>query len=188
MISQLKSALLIGMIGLGISTVNGQVSIHKDPSADFSRYHTFAWIKPDVQTKNQLYNNDLVTKRIQTNVDKILLTKGLNIDTRQPEILLRFHTNAVKEATRGYNYGPSMPMIGYRRVGRFVVPYTMGYWGGGYSAPQNYTEGTLVIDAIDAKTNTLVWQGSISAPINDRKLDKQIEKGVSKIMKKYPAS
>jgi hypothetical protein len=45
-----------------------------------------------------------------------------------------------------------------------------------------------VIDAIDAKTNKLVWQGSISAALNDRKIDKQIEKGVSKIMKRYPNS
>jgi len=186
--SLLKSALLIGMIGLGISTANAQVSSHKDPSTDFSDYHTFAWIKPDVQTKNPLYNNDLVTRKIQINVDKVLLNKGMNIDTRKPDLLLRFHTNTEKETTRGFSYGPTYPMIGYTRVGRFIVPYNMGYWGGGYSSPYTYTEGTLVIDAIDAKTNKLVWQGSISSAINDRKIEKQIEKGVSKIMKKYPAS
>ncbi|WP_337041562.1 DUF4136 domain-containing protein [Emticicia sp. 17c] len=181
-----KKALLIGMIGLGISSVKAQVSTHKDPTADFKDYHTFAWLKPDVQTKNPLYNNELITKNIQTNVDNALLAKGMSIDTKQPDILLRFHTDTEKEMTRGGSFGPMYPMIGYARVGRYIMPYNMGYWGGGYSAPYSYTKGTLVIDAIDTKTNRLVWQGSISAAVNSRRIDKQIEKGVSKIMKRYP--
>ncbi|RYU97492.1 DUF4136 domain-containing protein [Emticicia agri] len=182
-----KKALLIGMIGLGISSAKAQVSTHKDPTADFGDYRSFAWIQPDIQTQNPQYNNHLITKNIQANVDEILLKKGMNINTKKPDLLLRFHTDTEKETTRGF-YSPMRPMIGYTRVGRFIVPYNMGYYGGGYSAPYSYTKGTLVIDAIDAKTNKLVWQGSISAALNDRKIDKQIEKGVSKIMKKYPTS
>ena len=182
-----KKALLIGMIGLGISSARAQVSTHKDPTADFSDYRSFAWIKPDIQVKNPQYNNELITKNIQANVDEILMKKGMTINTKKPDLLLRFHTDTEKETTRGF-YSPSYPMIGYARVGRMLVPYNMGYYGGGYSAPYSYTKGTLVIDAIDAKTNKLVWQGSISAALNSRKIDKQIEKGVSKIMKKYPTS
>ncbi|WP_259015134.1 DUF4136 domain-containing protein [Emticicia fluvialis] len=186
--SLLNIALLIGMIGLGISGADAQVITHKDPSADFSKFRTFAWVEPDIRTNNPLYNNELVSKKIQTDVDQALLSKGLSIDTSQPDLLLRFHTNAEKETTRGFSYGGAYPMIGYTRIGRFIVPYNMGYWGGGYSSPYTYTEGTLVIDAIDAKTNKLVWQGSISSAINNQKLDRQIEKGVAKIMKKYPVS
>lgn len=182
-----KKALLIGMIGLGILSAKAQVSTHKDPTADFSDYRSFAWIQPDIQTSNPQYNNELVTKNIQANVDEILLKKGMTINTKKPDLLLRFHTDTEKETTRGFS-SPAYPMIGYARVGRMLVPYNMGYYGGGYSAPYSYTKGTLVIDAIDAKTNKLVWQGSISAAVNDRKIDKQIEKGVSKIMKKYPNS
>lgn len=182
-----KKALLIGMIGLGISGAKAQVSTHKDPTADFSDYRTFAWVRPDIQVKNPQYNNDLITKNIQANVDEILMKKGMSINTKQPDLLLRFHTDTEKQTTRG-SFGPTYPMIGYARIGRMLVPYNMGYWGGGYSAPYTYTEGTLVIDAIDAKTNRLVWQGSISSALNARKIDKQIEKGVSKIMKRYPAS
>lgn len=182
-----KKALLVGMIGLGISSVKAQVSSHKDPTADFSDYRSFAWVQPDIQVQNPQYNNELITKNIQANVDEILLKKGMTINTKKPDLLLRFHTDTEKETTRGF-YSPAYPMIGYARIGRMLVPYNMGYYGGGYSAPYTYTEGTLVIDAIDARTNKLVWQGSISAALNARKIDKQIEKGVSKIMKRYPAS
>ena len=176
------------MIGLGISSAKAQVSTHKDPTADFGNYRSFAWIQPDIQTRNPQYNNELVTKNIQTNVDDILLKKGMIINTKQPDLLLRFHTDTEKATTRGGSFGPTYPMIGYARVGRMLVPYNMGYWGGGYTAPFAYTKGTLVIDAIDAKTNKLVWQGSVSGALNARKIDKQIEKGVNKIMKKYPTS
>jgi hypothetical protein len=49
------------------------------------------------------------------------------------------------------------------------------------------TEGTLVIDILDAKSKELVWRGSVSSNLyNSKNLHKQIEKGVKAIMKKYP--
>jgi hypothetical protein len=57
--------------------------------------------------------------------------------------------------------------------------------------PRTYTvtEGTLVVDVTDAKTDQLVWRGSVTGNINDTSsLQKQIDKAVKAILKKYPAS
>lgn len=50
-----------------------------------------------------------------------------------------------------------------------------------------YTEGTLIIDVIDAKTNEHVWRGLVKGNVTDVKaLQKSIDKGVKAIIKKYP--
>jgi len=182
-----QKALLIGMIGLGTSTLKAQVVSNADHAANFSNYHTFAWIQPDVQVQNPMYNNALITKNIENDVNKALINKGLQINTQNPDLLFKFRTYTEKAISNNGGYSMGYPMIGYSRVGRMIVPYSMGFWGGYAFGPYSYTQGTLVIEAIDAKTNQLVWQGGASGSISPKRIEKLIAKGVNKIMLKYPA-
>ena len=67
-------------------------------------------------------------------------------------------------------------------------------WGGtpfpyGYAPRRTYTytEGTLIIDMIDARTNQLVWRGSVAGTVdNPANLERQVEKAVRAILKQYP--
>jgi hypothetical protein len=64
------------------------------------------------------------------------------------------------------------------------APFPYGYWNG-YN--RTYTEGTLIIDAIDAETNQLIWRGSISGAIdNPENLHKKVMKAVEIIFRKFP--
>ena len=91
-----QKALLIGMIGLGTSTLKAQVVSNADHAANFSDYHTFAWIQPDVQVQNPMYNNALITKNIENDVNKALINKGLQINTQNPDLLFKFRTYTEK--------------------------------------------------------------------------------------------
>ena len=52
-----------------------------------------------------------------------------------------------------------------------------------------YTEGTLILDIIDVKTDELLWRGSVSGDVEDTsRLRKKLEKGIRAIMKKYPVT
>jgi hypothetical protein len=57
--------------------------------------------------------------------------------------------------------------------------------------PQHYTytEGTLIIDILDTKTNEVVWRGTVAGKVDDvANLQKQIDKGIRAILKKYPVT
>jgi len=58
----------------------------------------------------------------------------------------------------------------------------------GYNTQQvPYTEGTLVIEVIDRKTNQLVWKGwSVGTLNNEEDLEQQLPKDIRKIFTKYP--
>jgi hypothetical protein len=62
-----------------------------------------------------------------------------------------------------------------------------GYMSSAYPArAYSYTEETLILDFIDASTDKVVWRGSIANEVRDTKdIDKQMEKGVHSIMKKF---
>ena len=63
------------------------------------------------------------------------------------------------------------------------------YWGGaGYGDVwiEEYREGTLVIDLIDASTKKLVWRGIAKAENKNFRSADYIDKAVDKTMEKYP--
>jgi hypothetical protein len=66
-------------------------------------------------------------------------------------------------------------------------------WGGNRSGmvrAEEITVGTLVVDMVDAKSNTIVWRGIASKDLDDRasaaKRDKNAQKAMEKLFKNYP--
>jgi hypothetical protein len=56
---------------------------------------------------------------------------------------------------------------------------------------ETYTDGTVLITMVDAKTHRLVWQGqaddALSLPVNDpSKATRSIDQAVAGILAKYP--
>src|SRR5688572_33506221 len=56
-----------------------------DPTADFTRFHTFAFAGLTEITKTGLLDNSLTRKRIETAVSRELIQKGLQEVTRSEE-------------------------------------------------------------------------------------------------------
>jgi hypothetical protein len=54
--------------------------------------------------------------------------------------------------------------------------------------PQNYKEGTVVIDMYDVKTKRLIWRGSAEGTLSDKaeKNQKKLENAVAKMFKDFP--
>ncbi len=104
-------------------------------------------------------------------------------------LLMAYHTYTEKKQSTINNYYPMMyGGWGWRYYPSFwsVSPYPYGYWNG-YSGTYAFTEGTLIIDAINAKTNRLIWRGSISDAItNPSDLHKKAIQAVHIIFSKFP--
>ena len=65
---------------------------------------TYNWIVPDMKTNlNPMYSSSFSRQRIQKAFDGALNERGLNRNTKQPDLLLQFHTYTQK--TRRNYYG-----------------------------------------------------------------------------------
>lgn len=173
--------------------------------------------KPDKNGKsyagNAYYNNPTATQSIRTATLVTLQSKGLKIDGENPDLLVHY-TSAVGKGTR-LDYYASYP---YYWGGAFYRPYFGGYggfrggwayggwgpygyggfggygwggyggFGGGYAIPQNYKEGTIIIDLIDRKTNRVVWRGFGVGELhrNPQKTIDELPKVVDGIFKQLP--
>jgi hypothetical protein len=159
-----------------------------DRSVDFSRYKTFAWGEAKIKVTNPAYDSDLISKNIKTTVEGELAKRGITVNAKDPDFLISYQTYTEKKETvaGGNPYGP------YRLAPFRFYPYGFG-WGWfpvyGYNPPRvhSYTEGTLIIDIEDARSKEVIWRGTVSGNVdNTKKLQRQIQKGIRAIMKKYP--
>ena len=138
-----------------------------DPSADFTRFHTFAFAGLTDITKTGLLDNSLTRKRIEAAVSRELTKKGLQevkMDAR-PDILVHYWLGT-KDKQRVQ--GTSGPSAGY--YGRGGGYYGGGYgWGASYSnvTTYDYTEGTLILDLVEPEKKELQWRAIMVAILED---------------------
>jgi hypothetical protein len=153
-----------------------------DPSADFTRFHTFAFAGLTDITKTGLLDNSLTRKRIETGVSRELTKKGLlevKMDER-PDVLVHYWLGRKdKQRVQGTTSGPSG---GY---------YGRGYgWGAGHTTvtTYEYTEGTLVVDLVEPAKKELQWRATMVAILEDT-AQENIElgnKAITKAFENYP--
>jgi len=144
-----------------------------DHSARFSQYHTFAW-KASGARPNQWVDNSLMQGRVQDAVNRQLFRKGMREDNKTPDVYMSYRFNA-----RDMRYVPGWRGGGWGRWG----------WYGRDAYLDRYTEGRLMINMVDAKTNRMVWQAYCTNTGNDP-LDvrsaKKVEKLVADAFKHFP--
>jgi hypothetical protein len=175
---------------LCVMLMGGCVATDVDRRADFARYRTYAFGKSKQGVENPLYRSGLIDENIKTTIREELAKKGMVYKKSGADLLVSYETFVEKED---------------RFVGPFAYPAYpppfWGYWGygygwgmpyyGWYSMPmgQRYSRGTLVIDFHERRTGKQIWRGSVSDGLEDPdKIEKQIQKGVRVIIRKYPSS
>lgn len=188
-----KSLILLGVLSVFSTMVFANNSKPKIMSGVAA--HTYNWIVPDMKkNQNPMYSSTYSRQRIQQAFDAALNGKGLVRETQHPDLLLQFHTYT-QRVRRNYYGGGGYPMMGYPMMGFGRFGYGMPYYGGfgygggygGYPSSSNNTDGTLILDVVDAKTGDIIWQKAISGDVtNPNHLEKRINKGVRKLMKDFP--
>jgi hypothetical protein len=171
----------IALAGLMIGCSSMSFNHDWDRDAGFQNYSTYAWMsQPTATTSTSAQRartqNTLLEKRIHNSVDQVLREKGLTMTSDNPDLLLVYHTglqDKVNVTDWGYRYS-----------------YDYWGWGGRDIDVYQYTEGTLIIDMIDANTKELVWRGSATGTVDPgaspEKTDAKIDKAVRGILESYP--
>jgi hypothetical protein len=141
---------------------------------DFAQYRSYNWAPTRGSTTGdpRLDSNPFFEERVQADVDKQLALKGLEkTATGIPALVLHYHASVTQKldlngADQAYNSCSD------------CTPYL-------------YDAGTLVLDFVDARTNTLVWrgwsEGNFDGVIDDQTwMEEQIDRAVTRILERLP--
>jgi len=147
-----------------------------DPDYDLSTYNTFDWgQKIDIEKgRNPLSYNELNDKRIKAAILDQMNTRGYQLTSDDPDLILHYHIiiddqSVVVTEPFGYNYGT--------------------YWTDRQTNVYTYQQGTLILDLMEKKSQSLIWRGWAVTDIGQIKQDQVseiIKTTVAKIFKKYP--
>jgi hypothetical protein len=156
-----------------------------DKEANFSAFKTYKWVV--IKGAQQL--SDLADRQVKAAVDAELTKKGLtktDADTADLYIGYQAAVGQEKQYTSfdtGWGYGPG---------------WGGGWYGGGYGGGSGMSTGTtstiyvgqLALDMYASQPHKLVWRGVASKTLDTEakpeKQEKNLNKAVAKMLKKYP--
>jgi len=145
-----------------------KIDVEFDQGIDFSKYKTFSIREGQIHSKHPSLNNDLIKKRIESEIHKRLTAKGLTKVSERPDLNVRYSLGSASK--------------------REVESYPAGWRGRGVRrVAVRYTEGTLVIDLRDPTTRSLVWRAvAIEDKRDPSQLPNRLDEMVKKSFDKYP--
>jgi hypothetical protein len=153
------------------SCATPKIGYDYDRGADFSRYHTYAWVSSAQQaTGDRRLDSSLVDSRIRTAIVTELRAKGyIKATNSTPDFLVSYHAG-MKDMMKGAS---TQNYIGDRAHGTFTT----------ISDIQPYNEGSLMIDIVDAPSQQLIWQASAQAEIDQNLAPKERDARVHNVVR-----
>lgn len=159
---------LAAIVALGLGLGCG-ASVHSSvaPNANLGQYHTYAFATPRYRANRP---ETPAEQDLREALRSSLAQKGL-VEApagAAPDFLVAYHVKTRQQmdaATLGYGwYGPA-------------DVYT-------------YTEGTLIVDFVDPRTNAAFWRGTASDVVNHPEAPDvaRLDKAVAKLINQYPAA
>ena len=183
-------ALGINWAVVGILMLGGCAVIDMNHSANLAQYKSFGWGKSDKSLLGPIYKSELIEANVKSTIKAEFEKKGLAFISKKPDVLVSYQViTERKERSYGgsYYYYPYYSYW-YFPYGRYMMGWPMVPYGGMTPGYYTYTEGTLILNVIDRKTNRLVWRGLVHGSVdNIKSLNKTVTKGIKAVIKKYPA-
>lgn len=175
----LPIAVIVAFLSGCASTPN--VISNAAPGTDFSGYSTFGFLD-ELATDGENYES-LESSFLKVAVSQELDARGLSYSS-SPDLVVNFYIHT-QEKIRSRKVPTTGAYYGYRDP--FYDPW-MDYPAYETRIDQ-FTEGTLNIDVIDASTDKLIWEGALKGRITDKaikNLEQTIDNAVRAIMTDFP--
>jgi hypothetical protein len=175
----MKTMIGITLAALAMAAIGSAQDVHYnfDADANFAKYKTYKLVEIPGGAKL----DELIARQLTTAVEAGLKAKGLsNVDSDTTDLVIGYQAEVTKErqvelyTTGGYRMGPR--------------------WGGGMATTSATTStlliGSVSVDMYEVGSKHLVWRGVATKTIDQNakpdKRQKNIEKGVTKLLKTYP--
>ena len=149
------------------ATALGQsIQTDYDHSFNLSSLKTYAFTPPQRHGNDLLASSPINDRRIYNALDQQLRANGLT-ESGQPDFLVSYRVTTRKNLDIQDNrHGPLQRLGGSINVNEI-------------------TEGTIVVTFVDNASSLEVWRGYVSGAINPKDLDKDVNKGISKLIQKF---
>ncbi len=177
-------ALVALLATLAACATGPRVRTDYDPTADFAGYRTWAFYDP-IAMEESGYSS-WISDRIKDNVRREMEARGYRYSEKSPDLRVNFQ-GLVQERTDVYSIPRTdyQYFYSYRARRYFAVPV----W---YDQTQvnQYTEGTLTVDLVDAGRNRMVWTGAASSRVSMRKSPQEraaeVDTAIASVFAQYP--
>lgn len=175
----------LGLVVLLASCSSVQYNTTRVQSLDFRQYKTYGWLPPIDSLSKNYFANDIAKGNIITSANKELENLGLQYSKEDPDILFRYISIVNNKSRMVYGY----PHWGWGGPWGWYRPW--GWYGyGGYNYPigsEKYRYAHLIIEAVDRRSNSVVWQARGSSEIRTpEKAINKLPEVVAGIFKQYP--
>lgn len=172
-----------------VATTPVEVSTDFDRNVNFNQYRTFKWFqdKPAAGVDTAYKYNTFLDQRIRRAVEAQLSQKGFTKVEGSADILVAYDVKVITRQSARPDYAFA-PGFGYGYSYWYGYRYNYGY--NRFSRPmliEQYKDGTIIIDLVDAKDNQLIWRGWGQMEVNEANIsEEEVNKIVTNILAKYP--
>jgi hypothetical protein len=158
-----------------------RVRSRHDPSVDFGRLHTYAWMPlAEVDAADQRVLDRYIDTRIRADAGEALRAKGFRpADSGEPDFWLNYRlaTQPAEDVKRD-------PGRYFSGAGWYGWPGDEGFYS------ETYDQGTLYIGVVDPRTKHLMWLGAAGARllphISFEQRVKRVDAAVKQILTSFP--
>jgi hypothetical protein len=206
----MRSTLLLGAVIAaaitGCSSGGGvQIRTSVDPNANLAGLHTFYVLTAPPRSANAplpandpMLDNSITNRALRGDLTQALESRGYVAAPRQAADFLVAYYAGTKQKLDTTYWGPTFdPGWRYRYRGRrdWAWPYygasyygAMNPWNRGTASVTSTTEGTVIVDLTDPKTNELLWRGQGVEPVSNDpvKYASALQGVVNAIIAKFP--
>ncbi|MCK4824191.1 DUF4136 domain-containing protein [bacterium] len=162
------------MLIVGCATIS--IKSDYNPNADFAKYRTFNWpANLDDFTANVIKYNPFLHKEIKRIIEEEMVAKGYVKTDDKPDMIVVYHVTTEQKTN--------------------VTTYSGGYYGWGYHGwgvsrtdvrVDHYTEGTLILDFVDAEEEDLIWRCWATGTVADKPNYAKIRDMIRGMLDRYP--
>ena len=175
---------VLGVLFLMTTAFGASVKSDYQKDFDFRQLHTFAF-KTERASNDPLATNTIEAERIKNALSAQLTANGFAQSADTPDFIVAFYSRTKQrtqvESSPGFGFGRGFGW-GYG------VPFG-GRWRWGYGPDiwtTTYTEGCVMADIIDVKTQELVWRGVVQDTVNGiGQTDKQANNAAKDLVKQF---
>jgi hypothetical protein len=169
----MKAMRVVSLLGLVLGLLVGSAAAQSvqsdfDRTFQFSNLKTFSFAVQRRGATDPLSTDSLNDGRIRTGLESQLIANGFHMETGKADFVIAYYVKTKnKLSVQDYGYGPPR-------------------WFGGRDIRVNQdTEGTLMVDFIDARTNQVIWRGRAVGTLDMKGVDKKISKSTEKLVKQF---
>ena len=180
------ASLTITTLVIAVAGCRGAIAVRTmvAPDAGLSRLQTFRILpgparrdgRPMTGTDDPMISNSIANRAIREQIVKAFQARGYTLDEGSADFGVAFYATAREKLdVTVWDYGYPF----YPRWRRYPPPV---------QTVTQYTEGTVVIDVVQAGTHELLWRGEGKAELSDDPSEnvRQLAKTASAIVNQFP--